>query len=207
MMAVVMTDDELLAALAPLSLRATLDAPDLASSHGRGATDPEDVADLVDHIERGLFASPFSPPTDVARARRREVAASIAFQAVVAQVANPVLLAHRRLGVGLDVGLADLRWRADGWAVRYGLTELRRTDPAPTDEVVASLQAEVVDPWCAAVAAVVALPPRLLRGNTDAALATALVAIGESPPGPSVRDTCCLIHLAGLVPCAECPLT
>ena len=203
-----LTDDELVAALAPLSLRSRLDPPAVARAEGRGLTAPDDVAALIDHVEQGLFASPFSPATDLGPDRRQEVAASIAFQAVAAQILNPVLLAHRVLGVGLFPVFGDVRWRADGWAVRYGLSELRRGEPMPTRAVLDRFDQQIAGFLADAVnrAAPVPVPGRILLGNARAAVHTALVAVGEAPPEPFVRDSCCLIHLAGLAPCTECPL-
>lgn len=205
-MAEVLSDDELVAALAPLSLRSRLDPPSVARSEGIGVQAPDDVAALLEHFERGLFESPFSPATDLGPDRRQEVAASIAFQAVVAQVANPVLLAHRVLGVGLSVGIEQVRWRPDDWVVRYGLTELVRVQPAPTRTVLNRIEQQVAGYLVDAISEIVVLPGRLLLGNLRAAFQTALVAVGEEPPEPFRRDTCCLIHLAGLAPCTECPL-
>lgn len=202
-------DAELLAALAPLSLRSTLDPPSVARTDGRSVTAPEDVAALVAHVERGLFDSPFSPPTDLGPDKRQEVAGSIAFQAVTAQVLNPVLLAHRVLGVGLYPLIGHVRWRPDDWVVRYGLTELVRGAPAPTQAVLDRTDQQITGPLADSISAVLPrpLPGRLLVGNNRAAVHTALVAVGEAPDGGFVRDSCCLIHLAGLVPCTECPLT
>ncbi|WP_421121435.1 hypothetical protein ACE2AJ_08860 [Aquihabitans daechungensis] len=202
------SDDELVAALAPLSLRSRLDPPAVARIEGRGVQDPDDVAALVEHVERGLFASPFSPATDLGPDRRQEVAGSVAFQAVVAQVANPVLLAHRVLGIGLYPVIGDVRWRPDDWVVRYGLAELRRGGPMPTRAVLDRLHQQITGFLADAVNEALPrpLPGRLLVGNARAAIHTALVAVGEAPAEPFARDTCCLIHLAGLAPCAECPL-
>jgi len=207
-MADAMTDDELVAALAPLSLRSTLDPPEVARAEGRGVTGPDDVAALVAHVERGLFASPFSPATDLGPDKRREVAGSITFQAVVAQILNPVLLAHRVLGVGLHPTIDQVRWRPDDWVVRYGLSELVRGGPMPTPAVLDRFHQQITGSLADAINAVlpVPLPGRLLVGNERAAVHTALVAAGEAPAS-FVRDSCCLIHLAGLLPCDECPLS
>lgn len=204
-----LTDEALVDALAGMSLRSTLDPPAGALAEGRGVTDPEDVAALVAQFERGLFDSPISPATDLGPDRRQEVAGSIAFQAVVAQILNPVLLAHRALGIGLYPSVGQVRWRADGWAVRYGLTELVRGEPAPTEVVIERFHQQVTGFVADAINEVlpVPLPGRLLVGNERAAVRTALVAVGEAPPGRFVRDSCCLIHLAGLAPCDECPLS
>ncbi len=223
-----MTDRVLLADLRPLSIRSSLDAPALARSRGRSITVPADISALVDHVERGLFELPGSPVASTAPARRREAAASVAFQAVVAQMANPMLLAHRVLGVGLRAAAADVRWRAEDWAVRYGLVALRRVEPGSIDTVVATLRSELVGPWLVALAEVVPVPERTLRGNADAAIWTAVRALHALRPmtpdeldaasavvlgGLEVdarawftRDTCCWIHVAGLTPCTECPL-
>jgi ferric iron reductase protein FhuF len=205
-----MTDAQLLEALAPLSVRATLDPPAQARAEGSSIEAPGDAAALIDNVEHGLFASPISLPSDLAVERRREVAASVAFQAVVGQVANPVVLAAEVLGVGIDVQLADVRWRADGWAVRYGLTEIRRRPVRPRPELIYRLHAHLVRPLAATIRASVALPERLLDGNAEAAIRTATDAAGRAlgVPGdpPLTRTTCCLIHLAGLAACTECPL-
>ncbi len=203
-----LTDDELVAALAPMSLRSRLDPPSVAAAQGRGVTDADDVAALVAHIERGLFDSPFSPATDLGPDRRQEVAGSIAFQAVVAQILNPVLLSHRRLGIGLFPLIGHVRWRPDGWVVRYGLTPLVRGTPSETAATVDRFHQEISGPLAESINRVlpVPLPGRLLLGNQRAAVHTALEAIGEAPAGRYARDTCCLIHLAGLAPCPECPL-
>lgn len=205
-----MTDDELVAALAPLSLRSTLDPPAVADAHGRGVTDPDDVAGLVAHVERGLFDSPFSPATDLGPDRRKEVAGSIAFQAVCAQVINPVLLAHRVLGIGLFPLIGDVRWRPDDWVVRYGLAPLTRgVSTSATGAVIDRFRQQISRTLADRINAVlpVPLPGRLLLGNERAAIRTALVAVGEAPPGRFERDSCCLIHLAGLMPCDEWPLS
>ena len=203
-----LTDEDLVAALAPLSLRSTLDPPAVAQAEGRGVTDPDDVAALVAHVERGLFDSPFSPATDLGPDRRQEVAGSVAFQAIAAQVLNPVLLAHRVLGVGLYPLIGHVRWRPDDWVVRYGLAELVRGRPAPTPAVLDRFRQQITGSLADSINRVlpVPLPGRLLLGNERAAIHTALVAVGEAPPEPFVRDSCCLIHLAGLMPCTECPL-
>lgn len=214
------TDDELLAALAPLSLRSTLDPPPLPVGSRGALAAAADAGDLVAHYQPALFTSPFAAPdaASVAVERQVEVAASVAFQAVVGQVVNPVLLAHRVMGVGLDVHLADVRWRADGWATRFGLAELRRVDPMPLVGVITALQRQVVDPLLALVIPLDLARARTLRGNARAALWTAVRAVDVHAPlteaewtaadgaglGPT-RDTCCLIHQAGLQPCDECP--
>lgn len=203
-----MGDDELVAALAPMSLRSRLDPPAVARAEGRGVTDLEDVAALVAQFERGLFDSPFSPATDLGPDRRMEVAGSIAFQAVVAQILNPVLLSHRRLGIGLFPLIRHVRWRPDDWIVRYGLSELVRGTPSATTAIIDRFHQEISDPLAAALNRVlpVPLPGRLLLGNQRAAVHTALEAVGDAPAERWARDTCCLIHLAGLAPCPECPL-
>lgn len=209
-MAEPLTDDELVAALAPLSLRSRLDPPALAAAEGFGVTDSDDVAALVDHVERGLFSSPFSPATDLGPDRRQEVAGSIAFQAVTAQILNPVLLSHRVLGIGLYPLIGDVRWRPDDWVVRYGLAPLRRgVSTSPTPAVLDRFRQQITGYLADAINAVlpVPLPGRLLLGNERSAVHTALVAVGEAPLGGLVRDSCCLIHLAGLMPCDECPLS
>ena len=204
------TDAQLLAALAPLSVRATLDPPAQARVEGSSIEAPGGAAALIDHVERGLFASPISLPSDLAAERRREVAASVAFQAVVGQVANPVVLAAEVLGVGIDVEFAEVRWRPDGWAVRYGLTEIRRRPVRPRRELIEQLHAQVVRPLAATIGASVALPVRLIDGNAEAAIRTATDAVGRAlghaGDPPLTRTTCCLIHLAGLAACTECPL-
>jgi hypothetical protein len=204
-----LSDEDLLAALAPLSLRSTLDPPAVARADGVGVTAPDDVAALVAHVERGLFDSPFSPPTDLGPDKRQEVAGSIAFQAVTAQIVNPVLLAHRVLGIGLYPLIGHVRWRPDDWVVRYGLTELVRGEPAPTQAVLDRSYQQITGYLADSINQVLPrpLPGRLLVGNNQAAVHTALVAVGEAPADGFARDSCCLIHLAGLMPCTECPLT
>ncbi|MGN6694414.1 MAG: hypothetical protein ACTHN0_09565 [Aquihabitans sp.] len=205
-----MTDEELVEALAPLSLRSTLDPPALAATDGRTITDPDDVAALVAHVERGLFDSPFSPATDLGPDKRQEVAGSVAFQAVVAHLLNPVLLAHRVLGIGLYPVIGDVRWRPDDWVVRYGLAPVTRgITTSPTGAVLDRFHQQITGQMADTINRVlpVPLPGRLLVGNERAAVHTALVAVGEAPPGRFERDSCCLIHLAGLVPCDECPLS
>lgn len=203
-----MSDDELVAALAPMSLRSRLDPPSVAAAEGRGVTDLDDVAALVAQFERGLFDSPFSPATDLGPDRRLEVAGSIAFQAVVAQILNPVLLSHRRLGIGLYPLIEHVRWRADGWVVRYGLSELVRGAPSDTAAVIDRFHQQISGYLAESINRVLPVPltGRLLLGNQRAAVHTALEAVGEAPAERWARDTCCLIHLAGLAPCPECPL-
>ena len=215
-----LTDDELVAALAPMSLRSTLDAPSVAAAAGRGLRDADDVAALVAHYEQGLFDSPFAAPVagSAPAGRRTEVAASVAFQAVVAQFATPVLLAHRVLGVGIRAPLAEVRWRAVGWGTRFGLAVLPRAEPQDLVDLIPLLRADLVEPWLEVIGLHRLVPDRVLVGNADAALWTAVRSVEARAPltdgerqavvaaglGPT-RDTCCLIHHAGLVPCDECP--
>ena len=218
-----LSDDELVEALAPLSLRSTLDIPKLASSAGRRVDEPSSFADLVAHYRSALFESPFAAPAVVRpdghrELRRTEVAASVVFQAVVAHVANVVLLAGRVLGVGVQPRPGDIRWRADGWGTRFGLAEIRRSELVGMSEVLSRLGDEVVEPLLTIVGPHAPVVERVLRGNARAAMWTAVVAAHSHVPltdrerdeiaaldvGPT-RDTCCGIHLAGLVACDECP--
>ena len=218
-----LSDDELVEALAPLSLRSTLDIPKLASSAGRRVDEPSSFADLVAHYRSALFESPFAAPAVVRpdghrELRRTEVAASVVFQAVVAHVANVVLLASRVLGVGVQPRPGDIRWRAEGWGTRFGLAEITRCDVAGPAEVLSRLESEVFEPLLGVIGPLVSVPERTLRGNARAAMWTAVVAADGHRPlrepeldeiaalgiGPT-RDTCCGIHLAGLVVCDECP--
>jgi len=215
-----MSDEELVVALAPLSLRSMLDAPSVAEHDGQPVTDSSAVVDLFEHYESGLFDSPFAAPVagNAPRGRRLEVAASVAFQAVVAQVANPVLLAHRVVGIDLWPDLDDVRWRKVGWGTRFGLAPLRRGEAVGLLEVVSSLADRVVEPWLAVVLSIRSVPEHTLRGNARAALWTAVRAVDAHVPVTTEewaaleaidltarRETCCLIHYAGLVACEECP--
>lgn len=215
-----LSDDELAEALAPLSLRSKLDAPALAAASGRRVDDDPSFAGLAAHYAAALFDSPFAAPAavDVGDGRRAEVAASVGFQAVIAQVANAAVLAGHVLGVGVRPRLGDIRWRADGWGTRFGLAEVRRGDVVGTPEVLSRLDDEVVEPLLAIVGPRAPVAARVLRGNARAALWTAVVAADAHVPltdrerdeiaalglGPT-RDTCCGIHIAGLVACDECP--
>ncbi|MEO6629952.1 MAG: hypothetical protein ABIP03_15450 [Aquihabitans sp.] len=216
----VLNDEELVVALAPMSLRSTLDTPGVAAQEGRPVAEPGGAVALFDHYESGLFDSPFAAPgaSQASAERRNEVAVSVAFQAVVAQVVNPVLLAHRVLGIGVAPDLGDVRWRADGWGTRFGLASFGRCEPRGLVEVISMLEDQVVKPWLAVVLSIGCVPERTLRGNACAALWTAVQAVdrhvaltagewaGLHALGLSGgRDTCCLIHHAGLVACDECP--
>lgn len=224
--------DALVARLAPLDLRSRLDPPAIARAEGRPLDDP---GPFLDHVEAGLFPEPGSPlaavlgpatacPVD----RRRLVASSVGFQAVVAQVATPVVLAERLVGRGLDARFDDVRWRADGWTVRYGLSEVRSGRVRPLPTALADLVDDVVAPWVDTVAAHTTIGRRLLWGNAAAALlgavrsldrlaplgpaasGAAVAAIEDALPEPRLvepdgsRTTCCLIPWAGLAPCDEC---
>src|SRR6478735_3381697 len=109
----------------------------------------------------GSRAAACSPPTTSPRSS----ATSVAFQAVAAQIINPVLLAHRTLGIGLFPLIADVRWRPDDWVVRYGLAELRRGDPMPTGAVLDRFRQQITGYLAEAIGDVVRLPGRLLVGN------------------------------------------
>jgi hypothetical protein len=174
----------------------------------------------------------------------RDVAASVAAQAVVAHVATPVLLAAAVCGVDLDVDLADVRWRPHGRGLRFGLASLRTARrPRPgLPELVSDLGHRVVTRWVELVVPATGLPARQVWGGAAAALWTAVsavhehrpldepelvglaaaidgigegaasglvVAVDRVEPGDPLRwrrATCCQIHLAGLLPCDECPL-
>ena len=118
-----MTDDELLAALAPLSLRS-----DPRRRRRRRRRGPWDRRRRTTWRRSSTSSSAACSPARSRRpatwsdGRRREVAASVAFQAVVAQVANPVVLAAEVLGVGIDVepGRRPLAGRWVGRPLRAG---------------------------------------------------------------------------------------
>src|SRR4051812_11578647 len=160
--------------LAPLDLRSRLDPPAVASAEGRPLAD---TGAFLAHVEAGLFpergsplATLIGPAPPLPRARRRMVAASVGFQGVVGQVATPVVLAERLVDQGLDARFDDVRWRVDGWTIRYGLAQIRPATVRTLPHVLADLVEVVVAPWVDTVAAHATIGRRLLWGNAAAAL-------------------------------------
>lgn len=175
-------DDELLRAVAPLSLRSSIDGPSVARPAGRSLSE---LGPLTDHTAVGLYEGPFAAPLGDGPGTgpgRRAVAASVACQAVAAQVASVALLAELVVGTGLDVDLTDVRWRADGWGTRLGLVRLRRRPSRSPAEAVGALVERFTAPWVAAVAGAEPVAERLLWGDAAAATWTALASVHAHRP-------------------------
>jgi ferric iron reductase protein FhuF len=195
---------DLITRLAPLDLRSRLDPPAIAQAEGRPLAP---VGPLLARLEAGLFPAPGSPLAaqvglgpSCPVARRRLVAASVGFQAVVGQVATPVILAEQLFEQGLDVRLDDVRWRVDGWTIRYGLAEVRPGPVRPLSDALVDLVGGVVAPWIDTVTAHLAIGRRLLWGNAVAALVGAVRSLDRlAPLGPAASHAA-VAAIEGAVP-------
>lgn len=197
-------DSDLLAAMSQLSLRSTFDPPEDAG----GAEDlstADGLSRFIDHYRRSLFGDDALADGGLDDAAQHEVAASIGFQAVVAHCATVSVLAPVHFNVGLEIQLGDMRWRPHGYGVRFGVLQVRRVDPPDTAAALDHVRVAVAEPLATLTREVADLPAALLAGNAEAAMWTARREV--EPVAPLRRTTCCRIHLAGLRPCDECPLT